>query len=531
MKITCDSCQAKYTIADEKVVGKIVKIKCKKCGTTIVVNGNDAAANGGLAEAHAHANGGAAGGADDEWTVNVSDDDQRTMSTQQLVDDYGRGVLNADTYVWRDGMADWLPISDVAELSGRLGAGASAPTPLGLGGTSVMGNAGPALSPFAAPRAAASPFTSSPAPTAARRSGARGGAGVDVFGAAAEQASAPDSQAGPDRAVGERNENSVLFSLSALTATENAMKAQAGRSTEEASIDFGRPPAPRNGGGSGRSGFDDIMNLGGGMGGGLSSPMLAPPPLNAPVIEAPPPPPSVSAMPPSMGQPMMHYAPPPPKSKTGLIVGILLGMGVLAAAAVFLTSSPKPEPTASTPEAPVAAQQQTAAPPPAETVVAAPPPVDTSQAAAPSGDPASTGAVAAGAVPGGRPGGPVPAGGKPKEEPKTEPKAEPKAEAKPAETAAPAAGGNKEFNRGAASAALGGAAGAARSCKKGDGPTGSGKVKVTFAPSGNVTSASVVGAPFAGTSVGGCVASAFRSAKVPPFDGSPVSVTKSFSIN
>ncbi|MEJ7729791.1 MAG: DUF4339 domain-containing protein, partial [Polyangiaceae bacterium] len=269
--------------------GKIVKIKCKKCGTTIVVNGNDAAANGGLAEPQAQANGGAAGGGDDdEWTVNVSDDDQRTMSTQQLVEDYGRGVISADTYVWRDGMADWLPISDVAELSGRLGVGASAPTPLGLGGTAMMGNAGPALSPFAAPRAAAaSPFSASPAPTAAaRRSGARGGAGVDVFGAAAEQAAAPDSQAGPDRAVGERNENSVLFSLSALTATENAMKAQAGRSTEEASFDFGRPPPPHNGGG--RSGFDDIMNLGGGMGGGLSGPMLAPPPLNAPVVEAPP---------------------------------------------------------------------------------------------------------------------------------------------------------------------------------------------------------------------------------------------------
>jgi predicted Zn finger-like uncharacterized protein len=186
MKITCDSCQAKYTIADEKVVGKIVKIKCKKCGTTIVVNGNDAAANGGLSEAPAYANGGAAGGADDEWTVNVSDDDQRTMSTQQLVDDYGRGVINADTYVWKDGMADWLPLSDVTELAGRLGSAAPAPTPLGLGGTAMMNpSAGAApLSPFAAPRTSASPF-SSPAPSAARRSGARGGAGVDVFGAAA----------------------------------------------------------------------------------------------------------------------------------------------------------------------------------------------------------------------------------------------------------------------------------------------------------------------------------------------------------
>ncbi len=39
MKITCQSCQSKYNVADEKVQGKIVKIRCRKCGATIVVNG------------------------------------------------------------------------------------------------------------------------------------------------------------------------------------------------------------------------------------------------------------------------------------------------------------------------------------------------------------------------------------------------------------------------------------------------------------------------------------------------------------
>ncbi|MBW2212228.1 MAG: zinc-ribbon domain-containing protein, partial [Deltaproteobacteria bacterium] len=29
MKIVCDSCGAKYSIADEKVAGKIFKIRCK----------------------------------------------------------------------------------------------------------------------------------------------------------------------------------------------------------------------------------------------------------------------------------------------------------------------------------------------------------------------------------------------------------------------------------------------------------------------------------------------------------------------
>src|SRR5262249_22126854 len=93
------------------------------------------------------------------------------------------------------------------------------------------------------------------------------------------------------------------------------------------------------------------------------------------------------------------------------------------------------------------------------------------------------------------------------------------------------AGGGGDFDRAAAMSALGGAAGAAKSCAKPDGPTGSGRVKVTFAPSGNVTSATIEGPPFAGTPVGGRVAAALRGAQVPPFAGSPVVVTKSFSIN
>ena len=73
------------------------------------------------------------------------------------------------------------------------------------------------------------------------------------------------------------------------------------------------------------------------------------------------------------------------------------------------------------------------------------------------------------------------------------------------------------------------AAGGAKGCKKDGGPTGSTKVQVTFAPSGRVTTVNV-GAPFAGTPVGSCIASAFKGASVPSFSGSPVTVSKSVSI-
>ena len=84
MKIQCQSCQAKYTIADEKVVGKVVKIRCKKCSATIVINGNETQPQEDNADTHVfdYAN---QGGANEQWTVNVADGDQRTMTPAESV--------------------------------------------------------------------------------------------------------------------------------------------------------------------------------------------------------------------------------------------------------------------------------------------------------------------------------------------------------------------------------------------------------------------------------------------------------------
>src|SRR5262252_8278602 len=46
MKIVCDNCATKYSIADEKVRGKVFKIKCKKCSHVIVVKGQETTGEG-----------------------------------------------------------------------------------------------------------------------------------------------------------------------------------------------------------------------------------------------------------------------------------------------------------------------------------------------------------------------------------------------------------------------------------------------------------------------------------------------------
>jgi predicted Zn finger-like uncharacterized protein len=580
MKISCQSCQAKYTIADEKVAGKTVKIKCKKCGATIVVHGNEAAAapqgqgyqpqdagaaspgmndGGDEGEGATQVFGGQeGGGAPEEWTVNVTDEDQRTLTAAQIVLEFQRGVVTNDSYVWKDGMADWLPLSSVPELARLVGAPgpaagapakvqvqvpapviAQAPEPanMGLGGTMMMD-------------AGASPA----APAAARRSVNR--PGVDLFATAERPKVDPNAQ-GPmmasaggggtsttsaDRLVGERNENSVLFSLSALTATENAARGKP--KNDDAVLDMRpSPSASKNGG---RAGMDDIMNLGGG---GISGgPMLAPPPLLAPVVEPPPQAaPAMVAPVMSAMAPMAMMQPAPQKrSSLGLIIGIVAGLFVVGGAGAFfaLRGSPATGPATGeqvTTASPTGATPTTtAAAPDTGAVVAAPPPVETT-APAPADKPTAAVADKPGpaAKPGDKPGPAAKPGDKPDkpadkpaDKPVDKPADTPPADKPPADKPpADTSGGGKEFDRAAASSALSKAASAAKGCKKDDGPTGTGRVKVTFAPSGNVTSATVDGPPFAGTAVGGCVASAFRGAHVPPFDGAAISTGKSFTIN
>lgn len=68
------------------------------------------------------------------------------------------------------------------------------------------------------------------------------------------------------------------------------------------------------------------------------------------------------------------------------------------------------------------------------------------------------------------------------------------------------------------------------SCKKPDGPTGSGTVRVTFANDGSAMSSVMIGPPFDGTPVGDCAASRFKMARVPKFDGPPGITNYSFKI-
>jgi predicted Zn finger-like uncharacterized protein len=287
MKITCQACAAKYTIADDKVAGKVVKIRCKKCGATIVVNGNEASAGAGAAEQPRfdYASQGAQG---EGWTVNVADGDQRTMTDQEIAGAYHQGVVTDETFCWKDGMNDWLPLREIEPLYAICNATRAAAPPeedegatkIQQSGADMFGAGQPA---FAAPSDAGNGgggmFTDA-SPLAARRAGGR--AGADLFSGAAAAGGEDDvmtsapagmpqahQREADDKLTGARNENSVLFSLNALTSKAGPGGGGGMAASSEASglidirqlgnqIGMGAPEKKK------RSGIDDIMNLGGG---------------------------------------------------------------------------------------------------------------------------------------------------------------------------------------------------------------------------------------------------------------------------
>ena len=103
--------------------------------------------------------------------------------------------------------------------------------------------------------------------------------------------------------------------------------------------------------------------------------------------------------------------------------------------------------------------------------------------------------------------------------------------------------GPNDFDRAAALATLHEAGAHAGRCTSSRGPRGHYRIAVTFALDGHVTRADIEGhvtnnlidGPFERVASDGevrsCVEGAFRAAKVPPFQGAPVTVHKSFLLD
>lgn len=404
MKITCHSCSAKYTVSDDKVQGKTVKMKCRKCGATIVVGASSAADAGADNSGHEQAAGldpameGGEGPPAGSFLVSVGDADQRTMTLAEVVEAYNSGVITAETYVWAEGMSDWQALSENQEIVAALNEAANS-------SSAAMSSGGfGAAAGFSAPAA-----PSAPAPAARKETARRS---QDLF------APPPDSYSGgmsggslSAAPVGKRDENSVLFSLNALTASSAPSVAKTTATKEDSGlIDLkalaaAAPAAPSE------SVVDAV---------GLF-------PLGAPVIAPAP-------------QPQTNYAAPVPvaekkRSPVPIVIGGVVAVAAIVGVFMLVRGGDKPAEPTSKP-----ATTETAGPTakPTATVTAAPSTTPTSEPSAVASSDSSANASAQPVAGGGKP--KPTTGGKPTTGSTAKPTTTSAGGTTPATTAKPAAG-------------------------------------------------------------------------------------------
>ena len=136
MKIVCDACAAKYSIADDKVKGKVFKIRCKKCSNIIVVRGTAGAADEPAAgpydqkETRVYDYGsqdaGAPAPADDAvWHVVIDQEQVGPISVADVQARFAANELDTESYIWREGFTDWLPMSQVPEFAALVAGGST----------------------------------------------------------------------------------------------------------------------------------------------------------------------------------------------------------------------------------------------------------------------------------------------------------------------------------------------------------------------------------------------------------------------
>jgi predicted Zn finger-like uncharacterized protein len=152
MKFYCNQCNKPYLIADERVRGKILKIRCKNCSNVITVReGLEQAAPPPEKSGRRHstaiapaplerpmtvpavrdpnepprkgspgpdADDDAMPPLDDEWYVSVDGVQDGPFSLERAREWVASRGPEDEVYCWRDSFDDWLPITDVPEFQG-----------------------------------------------------------------------------------------------------------------------------------------------------------------------------------------------------------------------------------------------------------------------------------------------------------------------------------------------------------------------------------------------------------------------------
>jgi len=97
MRFSCDSCGSRYLLADEKVLGRLVQVRCRGCAALITLRD-------GAPEPPKPAR---------LWFALVAGEQRGPLSDEALQREVDEGRVLSSTFVWHEGMAEWKRLSDV----------------------------------------------------------------------------------------------------------------------------------------------------------------------------------------------------------------------------------------------------------------------------------------------------------------------------------------------------------------------------------------------------------------------------------
>lgn len=146
MKFSCEKCQTRYSIGDEKVRGKVLKIRCKTCGNIVVVREQTASSQAAMPELVA-----AAGSStttspapmqsqpvrqqqapgfppqapqrpvlDVDWYVAIKGKQHGPAKKDEIVRLFREGKITDRSYLWNEGMAAWTRLREVPQFASLL---------------------------------------------------------------------------------------------------------------------------------------------------------------------------------------------------------------------------------------------------------------------------------------------------------------------------------------------------------------------------------------------------------------------------
>jgi predicted Zn finger-like uncharacterized protein len=191
VKFFCEQCKAKYQIPDEKVAGKTVRMKCRKCSFLIEVRPHHVSASAPPPAPAAHDPGPGPSDEDDDidektsiaaphenplaqafrrantapapvaapapvvgtWYVAIDGTPVGPITEAEVKERVDAGQVDPESLAWREGLEEWQPARNFPELAGFFVKPKPAPAPA------------PAATPRAPTRAAAARPASTPAPT------------------------------------------------------------------------------------------------------------------------------------------------------------------------------------------------------------------------------------------------------------------------------------------------------------------------------------------------------------------------------